>query len=87
MIALFTVSDITPDRIVRERGKTEFLVTGHKLKSKNAKTTLEMQKDGNLVLYCTGNHEKLWSSGTEGRSINRGLKIQVSQISYHTLVG
>ena len=48
---------------------------GEKLVSPNKKAWLEIQKDGNLVLMCQTNNNKLWSSGSCGEDVR--LKIQV----------
>ena len=50
------------------------LPLGQHLVSFNKKVTLEMQTDGNLVIYCRG--KAIWQSGTAGTHIKDGLQIQ-----------
>ena len=47
---------------------------GSTLTSPNGNYTIMMQQEGNLVLDCNGN--LLWSSGTDGATVSKGLAFQ-----------
>merc|ERR1711962_928305 len=51
------------------------LSLGQRLVSTNKQVRLEMQTDGNLVIYCRGKY--LWQSGTGGIDIRYGLSFQM----------
>ena len=50
------------------------LPLGQHLVSAYKQVTLEMQTDGNLVIYCRGKY--IWQSGTGGIDIRDGLNFQ-----------
>ena len=50
------------------------LPLGQRLVSTNKQIRLEMQTDGNLVIYCRG--KWFWQSGTGGVDIGDGLNFQ-----------
>jgi hypothetical protein len=43
------------------------------LSANNAKTTLIMQSDGNLVLYLSGTTNALWDTGTFGKPVTHAI--------------
>ena len=58
---------------------TAFLRTGQSLTSSNGRAKVTMQRDGNLVLYCTQPRRAIWNSGTYGNTNNvqTGARFQV----------
>ena len=55
----------TSNRSVMQQGQS--LRQGESLKSASGRYSLEMQRDGNLVLYDARGRKPLWASGTNGR--------------------
>lgn len=51
-------------------GPCQQLNVGDELMARNGKVTLNMQSDGNLVIYDTDNGSALWSSQTAGKPAN-----------------
>ena len=47
------------------------LLRGQSLISANGRYRLDMQEDGNLVLYRTQDGHPLWASGTNGHAVSR----------------
>jgi hypothetical protein len=52
-------------------GPNNALAPGQSLMSGNGQYRLDMQHDGNLVLYRNSDGQALWASGTDGRAVSR----------------
>jgi hypothetical protein len=71
------ISDTALHKLVRKRGEAILLPLGSKLISKNGRANFAMLGNGNLVLYCVKDRKMLWSSGTAGSEVYKGLFIKV----------
>ena len=64
---LYLVPGTTTDRLVSGTGSTNgYLQQNQKLVSKSKAYELDMQSDGNLVIY-TANRQAIWATGTNGK--------------------